>query len=133
MDKAKFIREVVDPTFSLWIRLGCSEDGVNTCVTCGSLHAYLDIDAGHFVKRGNMAVRYDSMNVAPQCKTCNRINEGEPKKFEAYLKYTYGETAVQALKLRGKQVRNYTIYELGNMVMMWRHDIKLWKLIQDLT
>ena len=63
-----------------------------------------DIDCGHFVPRNRKAVRFDERNCAPQCKGCNRFQNGEQWKFGMYIDHTYGEGTAELLQGLGKKV-----------------------------
>jgi len=79
-----------DRIFSRYIRLKHSNNGYCKCVTCGAIKKWDDIDCGHFVKRGHMALRYDEYNAAPQCAKCNRFSGGMQDEYAAYIINTHG-------------------------------------------
>lgn len=83
----------LDKVFSLYIRSKDAVGGRSKCVTCGSTWAVSSMDCGHWQKRGNFAIRWDERNCGPQCFECNRMNDGEYKKFEQYIIATHGIAA----------------------------------------
>jgi len=76
----------LDMVVSLYIRIRDSnENGFLTCCTCPNEVHYKDADAGHWLSRGNMSVRWNENNIAGQCRTCNRAKYGEQDKFAEYI------------------------------------------------
>ena len=127
MDKAEYIRKVVDPTFSKWVRLGNSTNGICKCVTCSTEKHFTEMDAGHFIPRGNMATRYDTRNCKPQCISCNRLCDGMHLAFEWSLLALYGQEVVEDLKIKAKTIRKYNVRELEQMVAVWKESIAKWE------
>ena len=65
MSKKTIIRKF-DKLFSRWVRLSHADsNGYCECITCGRSYKWNDIDAGHFVSRRHLALRFDSRNVFP--------------------------------------------------------------------
>lgn len=98
------LEKKLDEVFSLWVRVSNAKNGKCKCVTCGRIDNYKYMDAGHFVDRANMCTRFDELNVWPQCRTCNRLNGGEKKKFREFLEKKYGKTVVTELERAGRSV-----------------------------
>ena len=81
--RSKIIKKL-DRVFSEYVRLKNADHAGNCkCITCGKTFHYKNIDAGHFVSRRHIIVRFDELNVFPQCKYCNRFLNG--------LQYEYGK------------------------------------------
>ena len=55
------------------------------------------MDTGHFIPREYPGTKYDIRNVKPQCKQCNRYNEGRLKVFELELIKEYGPDIIEEL------------------------------------
>jgi hypothetical protein len=76
MSKKTIIRKF-DKLFSKWVRLSNADaKGYCECITCGRSYKWNDIDAGHFVSRRHLVLRFDPRNVFPQCRRCNRFLNG---------------------------------------------------------
>lgn len=76
------------------VRYYGTHDGVtNRCVTCGTgLPIEIkDLQCGHFIKRGNQALKYVSINLMPQCRRCNHFLDGAQDKAAYYILNKYGE------------------------------------------
>ena len=56
------------------------------CYTCGDWRPRTVMDAGHFVSRECMYLRFDvSRNIRPQCHICNRAKYGMAEAFRTRL------------------------------------------------
>ena len=98
--KRKLGKEVaaLDRAFKMWIRLSKSDEhGVCECITCGRRKMWNDCDSGHYVNSGKMATRWDSRNVFPQCRKCNRFEEGQQHAFAIALNKIYGQNMAELL------------------------------------
>jgi hypothetical protein len=115
----------LDKVFSVYIRQrGMDENGINTCITCGSKHHWKELDAGHWLKRVKMNVRFDEINVQPQCRRDNWIGQGEDVKFRAALVKKYGEEAVLLLEYRGKLTKKWSRFELELLIEKYKKLVK---------
>lgn len=118
------LRRKADELFSHYVKLRDSErreDGFwGTCITCafsrqvawfdetGKLRYSRGWDAGHFVGRGNLYLRYDEENVNLQCSfRCNRMRSGEISKYRIALDNKYGTGTAQKLELSAAINCNY--------------------------
>src|ERR1700761_4141052 len=65
-----------DAVYSRWLRLSnADKDASVSCFTCGIKMRWQDAQCGHFVKRGNLFLRWDTRNTKIQCAGCN-IHKG---------------------------------------------------------
>jgi len=83
--------------FSQYIRKRDCPNGYGTCVTCGKLKPYAEMDAGHFIGRRHKATKFDERNVAVQCRYCNRFNSGESWAFGQWIDQKYGAGTAETL------------------------------------
>lgn len=100
-------QKIADRIFSRYIRLRDStyRNGSwhGKCITCSKkgVIAYYDEnkvlrfvrgwDAGHFISRGNLYLRYDEENVNLQCSYhCNKMKSGNIEKYRGALDDKYG-------------------------------------------
>lgn len=109
--------------------------GYCVCYTCGTPHAIKNIDDGHFISRSNSAVRYSEINRKPQCKQCNRFQQGKHFEFRQHLIKDYGQEEVEKLEQQAQDIGDTSIeyYEqiaeyYKNMTMMLQEklNVKLW-------
>src|SRR5688572_200651 len=66
-----------DDIYSRWLRLSeADERGLVCCYTCSVVLRWQDAQCGHFVKRGNLLLRFDPRNTRVQGKCCNEYKDG---------------------------------------------------------
>ena len=85
--------------FQLLRRLQCADSrGYVVCISCGSIHPYNEMDAGHYIPRGNRATELEPDNVWPQCKRCNRHLSGNYANYRMNLILRIGQVGVERLE-----------------------------------
>lgn len=82
------------------VRFDNTENGVtNKCVTCA--HSLIweirDLQCGHFIKRGDLVLKYEPTNLMPQCRRCNHFLDGAQDKAALYILDAYGEKELRRL------------------------------------
>lgn len=130
-----------DEWFSRYIRLKYSfESGGELfcrCYTCGNTHSILEIQNGHFQRRGYKTTRFHINDARPQCVQCNYHHSGEPEKFELNLIRDIGHDKVNELKRLAQEIGedNEIFYreqaskyrKLFNMLLKERKHQNPWK------
>ena len=115
----------LDFVVSLYIRLRDSnENGFLTCCTCPSEIHYKDADAGHWLSRGNMSVRWDEHNIAGQCRKCNRMEYGEQDKFAEYIENRWNGMTDWLLE-QARIPQRFSISELKELLEAYKFKLKL--------
>lgn len=73
----------LDALVSRYVRLSAKgKDGLINCYTCSFRGAYGEMDAGHYIGRSCMYLRFDfERNIRPQCHICNRSKYGMAAAF----------------------------------------------------
>lgn len=90
-------------------RKDADDNGYVACCTCGRMvHWRTQANAGHYIDRTHKAVLYDEMNIAPQCRLCNKFRQGKAVDFREYLVKKYGEKAIRDLEQRRNFPAGYT-------------------------
>lgn len=75
-----------DKIFSQWVRLqGADSKGICKCYTCGKKNHWLKMQCGHYIKRGNLFLRFDPRNCRIQCVNCNVFLDGNYAEFSKRL------------------------------------------------
>ena len=87
---SSYWKSKADKVFSLFIRKRDAENGGN-CISCGKWFPYEELDAGHFISRNCLQLRYDERNVNAQCRLCNRFRNGEQALYAKGLDTKYGK------------------------------------------
>jgi hypothetical protein len=88
----------LDRIFSEYIRRRDSVGGYCTCITCGAVKPWREMDCGHYIGRKHYVTRFDERNCHTQCKRCNNWGEGEKPLYRGKLVALYGEKEVQCLE-----------------------------------
>ena len=101
-----------DKWFSIYIRLRDSIDEYCTCITCGAVRHWRNLDCGHWIKRQHMGTRFDERNCASQCKQCNYFEQGRSAEHEAYIIKRYGYPIRDLLKSAERNCKKYSTFEL---------------------
>jgi len=66
------------------------------CVTCG---ASGNLDCGHLFSRVAYSTRWEMLNCAAQCKSCNFRHEHDSYRYTRWFMETYGQRAYDDLHL----------------------------------
>lgn len=91
----------LDRIFSEYVRLRDSDStGYGRCISCGKVVFWKDADAGHYVNRKHMSLRYDESNVNLQCRSCNRFDEGNMIGYNHGLIEKYGDKVISYLDIK---------------------------------
>jgi len=109
-----------DASFSLFIRLRDSEDEFCSCISCGGIQHFTEMDCGHYRKRSHLNTRYDERNCNAQCKNCNEFMDGNEKKYEKGLIKKYGEHIINELKLLSLIEKHIGVYEYIILIKMYK-------------
>ena len=121
-----------DIAHSKYIRLKESKDGYNKCVSCGRVYLISEMDCGHFVGRAHMSTRYLDKNTHPQCRRCNRFQEGNKDEYALWLIKKYGEGIIEELNRKKWEMKHFSPDELDELTKDRRAKIKeLEKLISE--
>lgn len=87
--KEEGLSELIDKAddyFSKDIRLSAAdENGIVQCYTCDVKLRWQEIQNGHYIKRGNLFLRFDQRNCKPQCEDCNKYKDGNMVEFTRRL------------------------------------------------
>ena len=118
--KKKSLESDLKAVFHEYIRAKyATPSGMVQCVTCGNWHKWQGtklMHAGHYLNSGNYPkVRYNEMNVHPQCLSCNYFKSGDEANFRQFLVSKYGEAAIKKMELTAKGVRKYSKTEIDAM------------------
>lgn len=120
---SKALIKKMDIVFSKYIRLRDSSGGIFTCCSCGKTKLFEQADAGHFINRRWMAIRWDERNVHAQCRSCNRFDEGNSIGYTRFMLKKYGEDVVDLLESL-KTPYKWTDGEVGILIKDYKQKIK---------
>lgn len=120
----KKLEKRLDKAFSKYIRARDTRQGWGKCCSCGSIKAYGELDAGHFINRKWRAVRWDEKNVHVQCIACNRFGEGDAAGYALFMFDKYGHDAVDYLRALSRETAKFTDSEGELMLADYRKKLK---------
>lgn len=98
MRNRKSLVKEADRVFSLYVRNRGETYGYNHCYTCNAYLPVEELQAGHFLSRRFQNVRWNPLNVWPQCNHCNVDLRGNLAVYEKKLIAQYSLLAVEGLK-----------------------------------
>ena len=112
--------------WQLLVRLRHAVDGYCTCVTCGAIQHYKDMDAGHFLPNiaANRSVTFHPWNCYPQCKHCNSWGNGQQNQYRKFLESEIGQDGLATLEKIKNETKKWTREELVEMRLEFRDEIK---------
>ena len=114
-----------DEAFSKLVRFkNANHQGYIRCITCRKIEPPEDVDAGHYISRSIIPLRYSEINVHPQCRKCNRFNEGMKDEYALALIKEYGADILEELNKEKYTIRRYSDLELKEMAKEWRKELK---------
>jgi len=119
--KRKNLIKKLDAVFSKYIRLRDADtEGYCRCSTCGEVHHWTKIQAGHFISRKHYSTRWNEDNVHAQCVACNVFRYGEQYKFSLYL----GDKLSKELLEKSRLIAKFTDIEIKEMIDDYNDRIK---------
>jgi hypothetical protein len=90
------LKKKLDSVFSLYIRF--RDKGI--CYTCGIQKMPSEMQAGHYVSRICLILRWDEDNVHCQCYSCNCKKHGNLITYRENLVQDIGLESVERMELR---------------------------------
>lgn len=110
----------IDWTYSRILRLRAADAYGNVqCYTCPTKKHWSLMQCGHYISRGNMALRWIWDNTKCQCKNCNEVKSGNLEAFKANLdREVAGMT--ESLLNRSREPHSYGISELKELLLDFR-------------
>lgn len=117
--------ETLDKLFSEYVRLRDSDQyGMIRCISCGKRVKWQYADAGHFVSRSHINLRFDENNVNSQCVDCNRFKSGNLEKYKRGLIIKHGRFIIDYLENKKNEIRQFTDFEIELMCLHYKKQIK---------
>ena len=116
-----------DTIYSRWLRMsGADKDGTVSCFTCNLNMRWQNAQCGHYVKRGNLFLRWDQRNTKIQCEGCNIHKGGNYSKFTANLESEHAGITTILLE-EGRLVYKPTREEIKGIIIEYTQKIKTLK------
>lgn len=125
--KSKTKRKKTSPKTELDIAFGnyikqknVSTSGEVFCFTSLWAFPLSQIEAGHFVGRGCMSLRWDEYNVFPQSYGDNRFKGGNLEVYALHLDMIYGEGFAEKLRISSRETKRYHPNEIRELTEYYR-------------
>jgi 5-methylcytosine-specific restriction endonuclease McrA len=107
--KTATIQATADKAMSQYIRQKYAKDGLVTCVSCGVVIPWQEADCGHFIPKSRGAsLRYIEENCHPECKSCNRFDDGHLIGYTRHMLDMYGAEKIDELKAESRKTLTAT-------------------------
>lgn len=91
--------------FSKYIRQrDADENGNCSCITCGLIRQWKQMDCGHGIGRQHWGTRYNEKNNHAQCKRCNGFEGGKREVYKIEVDKRYGSGTWDKLELLSRVV-----------------------------
>ena len=97
------------------------ENGYATCVTCGQVEHYKDMDGGHFISRVYTAHKLCEEQIHPQCRRCNNWLNGNQVPYTLFMIETYGQDFVEHLEATKRETKKYSRPEIMEIIEDMKH------------
>lgn len=101
MAKKKTIAGLVEQAATILQRIvrmkAADENGYCTCVTCGKVDHYKNMDGAHFISRVKTRHKLLEENIHVCCKKCNGYLGGNYQAYTLFMVDTYGRDFVDEL------------------------------------
>lgn len=119
----KSLKNKLDKLFSEVVRREAADHkGYTWCVTCGKIAPWKELHCGHYISRSHLSTRYDEINTAPQCISCNIFKSGNMPSFTLYLQKKYGNEIVELLYKKSQEITKDYPYE--QMIELYTNRLK---------
>lgn len=116
----------LDGLVSKYVRFSAphNKDMEIECYTCGDWRARIVMDAGHYVVRSCMYLRFDtSRNIRPQCHICNRSKYGMAAAFGKRLELEMSGVT-EILLTESRIIHKWSREELKSMILDFSNRLK---------
>lgn len=97
------LKKKADDIFSIFIR----RRDQGKCITCGTVKEWKHMQAGHYIPRDCLELRYSEVNCHCQCPGCNIFRKGN-----------YTIYSIRLMELYGPNI----LYELDEIVKKYKED-----------
>lgn len=119
--------ERLDALVSKWVRYSAvGSDGLTECYTSRKRFKPADLDAGHYISRNCMFLRFDLRNIKPQSRVDNRGKYGMAAEFGKRLEED-NPGITEILLEESRIVHHWSREELKAMILEFEQKIKVIK------
>lgn len=121
----KGIKKKADKVFSEFVRRTKShKEGLGTCVTCGVIKPWKELQNGHYFPRNRLGTRFHEDNCHLQCPRCNIFLKGNYTAYASYMFSKYGPKKVEHLEYLSRKPLKLTINDYHVLIEGWKTMLK---------
>jgi len=107
--------------FSEYIRQKYADwRGYATCVTCGAVKHWKELQAGHFIGGRRNSLLFDERACHPQCMPCNVWKHGDQIKYFRFMQRAYGEHVIRELESLNLVDKQFKKEELESIIKKYK-------------
>ena len=110
--------------FSLYIRLRGAKGGMNTCVTCGRVKNYKDLQAGHFLPGRHNSILFDERNCWPQCYVCNVVLGGNGPRYYQFMLKKFGQKVIDELEKMDWVTKQMKVFQFQQLADYYKEKVE---------
>lgn len=126
--EAKLIKKL-DLWWSRVVRYrAAGKGGFAQCYTCSVVDSVVQQDNGHFLNRAYLGHRFNPDNCRIQCRKCNRLLDGNIKRYEVLLRHELGDELVDDLKKSKDRPLEWDDRDAKTMITKWRAECRVLRL-----
>lgn len=123
-DRQSLVNDL-DFVFSRYIRIKeANSNGIVTCYTCDKEDLWKNMHCGHFVKRAETLLRWDTRNAKCQCPKCNVEKYGNLDIYEERMNNEYPGLPEQ-LRDESREVNKFTREDMKELLIELRYRLKI--------
>lgn len=97
--------------FSEYVRRkGIDEYGYGRCISCGVRKPWKELHAGHYIPKSvSLALRFNEINVNPQCAGCNVFRHGNISQYAIGLMKKHGDKILIILEQIRRETQGFKL------------------------
>jgi hypothetical protein len=101
-------------------RRDADEFGMCKCITCGARKHWKDMQAGHWLSRSLLAVKFLEQNINAQCYRCNIHLSGLQDQHGLAIDRKYGQGTTVAIRQKSVEEVHYTVADYHAMIQVYK-------------
>lgn len=90
------------------------------CFICGMPYSSNTLQVGHFVRRGETALRWSEKNNHMICMFCNGPEAENLERYAVAIDKKYGIGTAERLIIEGKKVAKLMLFEIKEKILYYR-------------
>lgn len=107
--------------FSLFIR---NRDRHLGCISCGCFVMFCKFEDGHYIQRGNHALKFNEWNNNGQCHWCNSMLNGNHEAYRERLIKKIGIEKVEWLESQKNVIYQMKLWEIKELLSHYQQELK---------